>query len=304
MPEGRCISLGNPARVVLAVHHPAVPDSVAPPERAHRTEAATGSATAALWLLLKRAVDAVLALVALAVLAPCLLVIMAAVKLDSPGPVFYRVRRVGYRGQPLRMLKFRKMHEDAAGGPLTTSGDPRLTRVGAVLTRCRLDELPQLWHVLTGEMSIVGPRPEDPAFVALHAERYERILSVRPGITGLSQIAYKEESEIVDGDSPVEDYLSRIMPQKLLMDTLYASACSPRFDLAILRWTLVTMVFRLPVSVNRRTGKMRIRRRPAPLLAPALAAAPAPVVALPGVPVMPVASPPVAEMAMVGERSG
>ncbi len=242
------------------------------------------------WPQVKRLADTLTALVALLLLAPLFLLIMLAIKADSPGPVFFRVRRVGHRGRPLLMLKFRKMHHNAVGGPLTTSDDPRFTRVGRILTQCRLDELPQLWHVLRGEMSIIGPRPEDPAFVALHAEEYERILAVRPGITGLSQIAYKEESQIVDDSRPVEDYVARIMPQKLVMDTLYAGISSARVDLAVLRWTLVTMLLRVPVSVDRRTARMNIRRRPASTGVPASPSAPvvaltaAHVVALAGAP--------------------
>ena len=133
----------------------------------------------------------------------CCWPIALAIKLDSRGPVFYRVRRVGFRGNPLHMLKFRKMHDDAAGGPLTAGGDPRLTRVGAVLTRCRLDELPQLWDVFRGRMSVVGPRPEDPRFVDLHGDAYEHILSVRPGITGLSQLAFAEEANILEAQDIV-----------------------------------------------------------------------------------------------------
>jgi lipopolysaccharide/colanic/teichoic acid biosynthesis glycosyltransferase len=230
------------------------------------------------WTRAKRLGDAALASVALVFLTPLFLLIMLAIKADSPGPVFFRVRRVGHRGRPLLMLKFRKMHHDATGGPLTASQDPRLTRVGRVLARCRLDELPQLWHVLRGEMSIVGPRPEDPAFVALHAEEYKRILSVRPGITGLSQIAYKEESRIVDDTRPIEDYVARIMPQKLIMDSLYASSSSLRIDLSVLRWTLVTMLLRRPVSVDRRSARMNIRRRPSLNAVPADSPPPAPTV--------------------------
>src|SRR5579884_3667025 len=253
----------------------------APPSAMNTSIALPGGAGST-WLHVKRAVDAVAACLALLLLTPLFLLIMLAIKADSPGPVFFRVRRVGYRGRPLLMLKFRKMHHGAAGGPLTTSQDPRLTRVGRILTRCRLDELPQLWHVLRGEMSIIGPRPEDPAFVAHHPEQYERILSVRPGITGLSQVAYKEESEIVDGARPVEDYLGRIMPQKLIMDTLYASIFSLRLDLSIVRWTFITMLLRQPVSVDRRTGRMNIRRRPSlsPVPGGPSAATPVPAVAL------------------------
>src|SRR3954471_22469678 len=103
-------------------------------------------------------------------LLPLLVAIALLVVLDSPGPVFYRAQRVGYRGRPLRMLKFRKMHADATGGALTLAEDERFTRVGRWLVRGHLDELPQLWHVLRGEMSLVGPRPESPSFVAHFAE--------------------------------------------------------------------------------------------------------------------------------------
>jgi lipopolysaccharide/colanic/teichoic acid biosynthesis glycosyltransferase len=212
----------------------------------------------------KRAFDVTVAAVLLCAMVGVFAVIALAIKLDSPGPVFYRVRRVGYRGRVLMMLKFRKMRDDARGGPLTVDRDPRLTRVGALLTRTRLDELPQLWDVLCGRMSIIGPRPEDPGFVELHAERYDRILSVRPGMTGLSQIAYREEATIVDSVSPVEDYLNRILPQKLTLDTLYGQAVSLRLDLQIMYWTLVTLLARRPVSVHRGTAAMRLRRRSAP----------------------------------------
>jgi lipopolysaccharide/colanic/teichoic acid biosynthesis glycosyltransferase len=225
----------------------------------------------------KRAFDIVVSVVALVCLVGVFAIIALLIKLDSPGPVFYRVRRVGYRGRPLRMLKFRKMRDDARGGPLTVDRDPRLTRIGRVLTRTRLDELPQLWDVLCGRMSLIGPRPEDPGFVALHDIEYSQILSVRPGITGLSQIAYKAESEIVDSDSPVEDYINRILPQKLTLDRLYARTASLGLDLRILYWTFVTVVLRHPVSVNRVNAAMNLRRRPRPQ-------PPAPDAAVPAVP--------------------
>src|SRR4051794_41099047 len=117
--------------------------------------------------LLKRAMDVIVAALALVVLAVPLLVIALLVVIDSPGPVFYRAERVGHRGRRLRMLKFRKMRADAAGGALPLAEDDRLTRLGKWLARTKLDELPQLWHVLRGEMSLVGPRPESPSFVAL-----------------------------------------------------------------------------------------------------------------------------------------
>jgi lipopolysaccharide/colanic/teichoic acid biosynthesis glycosyltransferase len=212
----------------------------------------------------KRMVDVTVAFAFLVLLAVPLLLIALAVKLDSPGPVFYRVRRVGHRGRPLTMLKFRKMHDRASGIPLTANADPRLTRIGALLVRTRLDELPQLWDVLRGRMSIVGPRPEDPEFVALHGDAYQHILSVRPGITGLSQLAFAEEHSILDPSDLVGDYVDRILPQKVGLDTLYAREYGLRMDLKVLTWTMAAMLLRKRVSVHRRTGALTLRRRPRP----------------------------------------
>jgi lipopolysaccharide/colanic/teichoic acid biosynthesis glycosyltransferase len=216
----------------------------------------------------KRAFDVAFSVLMLVCLLGVFAVIALLIKLDSPGPVFYRVRRVGYRGRPLMMLKFRKMRDDARGGPLTLDEDPRLTRIGRVLTRTRLDELPQLWDVLRGRMSVIGPRPEDPGFVVLHHIEYRQILDVRPGITGLSQIAYKAEATIVNAESPVEDYLSRILPQKLTLDRLYSGTASLGLDLRILYWTFVTVVLRHPVSVSRANASMKLRHRPRELPTP------------------------------------
>jgi lipopolysaccharide/colanic/teichoic acid biosynthesis glycosyltransferase len=218
----------------------------------------------------KRMLDVTVALGLLVLLALPLLLIAVAVKFDSPGPVFYRVRRVGHRGRPLTMLKFRKMHEHASGIPLTANADPRLTRVGTLLARTRLDELPQLWDVLRGRMSIVGPRPEDPEFVALHRDAYQHILSVRPGITGLSQLAFAEEHSILDQSDLVGDYVGRILPQKVGLDSLYAREYGLLLDLKVLTWTAAAMLLRKRVSVHRRTGALTLRRRPrpAPLVVP------------------------------------
>ena len=148
----------------------------------------------------KRSIDIVVAAVILLLSAPLLGLVALAIVLESRGGVFYRAERVGYRGKTLWMLKFRKMHRDAVGRPLTAHCDRRLTRVGAVLTRTRLDELPQFWHVLRGEMSIIGPRPEDPFFVSCRPDDFAEILKVRPGISGFSQLAFAEESRILSQD--------------------------------------------------------------------------------------------------------
>jgi lipopolysaccharide/colanic/teichoic acid biosynthesis glycosyltransferase len=210
----------------------------------------------------KRAIDVVVATVVLIVTLPLMLVIALCVVIESPGPVFYRAERIGLRRRPLWMLKFRKMHADARGLALTVQGDARLTRVGGLLLRLRLDELPQFWHVLRGEMSLIGPRPESPEFVAARPADFDEILSVRPGIAGLSQLAFAAEGEILRRDDPVADYLGRILPQKCAIDRLYVREGTVLMDLKIAFWTAATVLLRAPVSVDRRTGALRRRRRP------------------------------------------
>ncbi len=209
----------------------------------------------------KRSLDVVVAALALAVLTPLFLLIALLIVVDSRGPVFYRAARAGYRGRPLRMLKFRKMHVDAAGVGLTLAEDERLTRVGAWLARTKLDELPQLWHVLRGEMSLVGPRPESPDCVSRYAPDYALILSVRPGITGYTQLAFAQEGAVLDPVDPERHYLVCLLPQKVALDRLYATHPSIRRDLRILWATIMTLVFRQPVAVDRRTGDLTLRHR-------------------------------------------
>jgi lipopolysaccharide/colanic/teichoic acid biosynthesis glycosyltransferase len=211
---------------------------------------------------LKRIVDVTAAFVALVALLPLMLAIALAVVLESPGPVFYRADRVGFRGRRLRMLKFRKMRTDAAGPALTTGGDERLTRVGAVLARTRLDELPQLWHVLRGEMSLIGPRPEDPCFVGLFRADYDEILRVRPGIAGWTQLAFAEESQILRADDPLGHYVHELLPQKVALDRLYAANATLAGDARIMIATLAAVLLRRPIAVHRETGALTRRRRP------------------------------------------
>jgi lipopolysaccharide/colanic/teichoic acid biosynthesis glycosyltransferase len=184
------------------------------------------------------------------------------VRLDSPGPAFFRCDRVGYRGRPLRMLKFRKMVVGAHGAPLTLARDERFTRLGRFLTKYKLDELPQLWHVFRGDMSLVGPRPEDPRFVRRHATAYYgEILTVRPGVFGLAQLAFAEENRILDPADRVTDYVHRILPQKVRLERMYVAKRSFWFDVRVLWWACATVVFRRPVAVNRESGAMGPRRR-------------------------------------------
>lgn len=209
----------------------------------------------------RRTLDIAVSGILLLLTAPIALVAMILIKLDSPGPVFYRARRVGYHGRELRMLKFRKMSDGAAGPKLTSGEDHRLTRVGVWLTRLKIDEIPQLWHVLRGEMSLVGPRPEDPEFVEMMRHEYDIILQVRPGVTGFSQIAFAEESNILDPDDPLAHYVDRLFPQKLAMDKMYATELSVWLNVRVLFWTAAAVLLRRNVAVNRETGRMNLRLR-------------------------------------------
>jgi lipopolysaccharide/colanic/teichoic acid biosynthesis glycosyltransferase len=219
------------------------------------------SSRPALSAAAKRTFDVVVAAIALAVLLPFLLLLALLVVVDSPGPVFYRATRAGFRGRPLHMRKFRKMHADAHGPILTLADDARLTRVGAWLAATKLDELPQLWHVLRGEMSLVGPRPESLSCVDRYRDDYDVILAVRPGITGLTQLAFAREGSILDPRDPERHYLTGLLPQKVALDRLYASRPSVRRDLWILGATILTVVFRQPLAVDRTTGGLTLRRR-------------------------------------------
>ena len=225
----------------------------------------SSSARGKLGGALKRALDLAVAVPLLVLAAPVFLAVAATIKLESPGGVFFRCRRVGRGGRDLRMLKFRKMHDGARGPALVQERDERLTRIGAFLAKTKLDELPQLWNVIKGDMSLVGPRPEDPSFVEQHHEDYAAILAVRPGVTGLSQLAFARESEILDAGDREGHYTSRILPQKMHMDRLYAERRSLSMDLKILWWTFCAVVGRLEVAVHRDSGRLNRRApRPAP----------------------------------------
>jgi lipopolysaccharide/colanic/teichoic acid biosynthesis glycosyltransferase len=209
----------------------------------------------------KRGLDVVAAALLLLVLMPLIGLVAAAIRLDSRGPAFFRCRRVGFGGRQFRMLKFRKMVHDAGGGALTAPEDARFTRFGRLLAKTKLDEIPQLWNVLKGDMSLVGPRPEDAGFVKLRAQEYRQILRVRPGITGLSQLAFARESEILDPNDRHGHYVSKLLPAKARIDCLYVSRRTLGMDLKILFWTAAAVLLRLEVAVHRQSGRLT-RRRP------------------------------------------
>ena len=209
----------------------------------------------------KRGLDIIVAVVALALLAPLIMLVALLVRIDSHGPAFFQSPRVGFGGRDLRMLKFRKMHHRAHGLPLTVDDDARFTHIGAILARFKLDELPQFWHVLRGEMSLVGPRPETIDFVSHHREAYHEILGVRPGVFVFSQIAFVAEGQILDEEDPMRHYITDILPQKVKLDLMYARERTLALDLRIVFWSVVAVLMRRQVAVHRASGKMNLRRR-------------------------------------------
>jgi lipopolysaccharide/colanic/teichoic acid biosynthesis glycosyltransferase len=185
----------------------------------------------------KRLFDIACALFGLVVLAPFLAAVALLIKLGSPGPVFYRGARVGRDGRRFRIFKFRTMVVDAEqlGATSTPEDDPRITRVGAFLRRYKLDEFPQLFNVVTGDMSLVGPRPEVPSGVELYTEAERALLSVRPGITDYASIRFSNEGEILRGSSdPDRDYQLLIAPEKKRLGLEYVRRHSLGIDIKIL----------------------------------------------------------------------
>ncbi|WP_217914888.1 sugar transferase [Miltoncostaea marina] len=190
----------------------------------------------------QRATDIVLSAAMLVLTAPLWAALAVAIKIDSRGPVLYRAKRIGRDERPFAMLKFRKMHDGAAGPALTMDEDDRFTRMGRFLAHSKLDELPQLWNVLKGDMSFVGPRPEDARYVRAHHDAYRRVLAVRPGITGLSQIRYRREFEHLVGDDFEAFYLNTLLPTKLAIDQYYVDHQSWLLDMKCIIWTAVALL--------------------------------------------------------------
>ena len=195
----------------------------------------------------KRAFDLLGAGLALLLLAPLMAVVALWIRLDSPGPVFFRQQRVGRHGVPFMIHKFRTMRTGAEGLPLTVGDDPRITRAGRFLRRTRLDELPQFIDVLQGAMSLVGPRPEVPRYVALYPPALrDRALAVRPGLTDPASLAFIDEAALLAAAAdPEREYVERILPAKLQRAAEYAESASLATDLAVLARTLWALLRRL-----------------------------------------------------------
>lgn len=190
----------------------------------------------------KRLFDLAAAGTGLLVLAPLLAAIAAVILVEDGRPVFFRQERVGRDGRPFRIWKFRTMVRDAErrGTAITVGRDPRITRIGHWLRRFKLDELPQLWNVVRGEMSLVGPRPEVPRYVALYTPEQRRVLALVPGITDPASIAYRDEAALLaESDDPERLYVERIMPDKIRINLDYAARRSLWSDLRVILETLV-----------------------------------------------------------------
>ncbi len=178
----------------------------------------------------KRLFDIVISLLMLIILSPVLLITAIAVKIDSKGPVFYRQVRIGQYGKKFRIFKFRTMVQDAdkKGLSITVGQDPRITRVGRAIRKCRLDEFAQLLNVLNGTMSFVGPRPEVPKYVDAYQDAYMATLLVRPGVTAPSSIYFRNEDEILaaSDEDPETTYIEKILPKKMALNLEYLNSIS------------------------------------------------------------------------------
>lgn len=191
----------------------------------------------------KRAFDILCSFLGLTVLSPVLLVVSVLVAVTSPGGVFFRQERIGKDGKPFRIFKFRSMRKDNAGLKITTGNDSRITPVGRFLRKSKIDELPQLINVLVGDMSFVGPRPEVADYVNLYTPYQRQVLLVRPGITGLASIRFRNENDLLTAsDDPNRTYVEQIMPRKIDLDLEYIPHASVFYDIKLIFQTFVVVI--------------------------------------------------------------
>ena len=191
----------------------------------------------------KRAFDILCSFLGLTVLSPVLLVVSVLVAVTSPGGVFFRQERIGKDGKPFRIFKFRSMRKDNAGLKITTGNDRRITPVGRFLRKSKIDELPQLINVLVGDMSFVGPRPEVADYVNLYTPYQRQVLLVRPGITGLASIRFRNENDLLTAsDDPNRTYVEQIMPRKIDLDLEYIPHASVFYDIKLIFQTFAVVI--------------------------------------------------------------
>lgn len=190
-----------------------------------------------------RLLDVAVSLAGLIVLSPLFLLVAVLIKLDSEGSVFYRAERVGKGGRSFRLYKFRSMVSaaDQSGPGITAAEDGRITRVGQLLRRTKIDELPQLINVIEGEMSLVGPRPEDPRYVALYTQEQRQVLVVRPGITSPASLYYRDEEQLLSGPDWEQVYVEQVMPHKLQLELNYLQQRGFWTDIGVIIQTFSTL---------------------------------------------------------------
>jgi lipopolysaccharide/colanic/teichoic acid biosynthesis glycosyltransferase len=187
----------------------------------------------------QRVMDVGVSLLLLTVLGPVMAIVAIVVRCGGPGPILFLQVRVGRGGRPFRVYKFRSMHTQQVGPSITSGHDTRVTRVGRVLRAWKLDELPQLFNVLRGDMALVGPRPEVPEYVRHYGECGHEVLAVRPGITGANQLLFRREEQLLTGRSDVEAaYVQDVLPAKLATDLQYVRHRTLRGDIVILARTV------------------------------------------------------------------
>ena len=195
--------------------------------------------------IIKRVCDFILSLIGIIVLSPIFIIVSIAIKLDSRGKILFLQKRVGRYGKEFNIYKFRTMVSNAEklGKQITVGNDNRITKVGAFLRKYKIDELPQLFNVLKGDMSLVGPRPEVPKYVKLYSEEQKKVLNVRPGITDMASLRYKDENEILGKvDNPEEYYINVIMKDKLKLNLEYIEKSNIFFDLYLIIKTVVKCI--------------------------------------------------------------
>ncbi|MDA3912013.1 MAG: sugar transferase [Bacteroidales bacterium] len=194
---------------------------------------------------MKRIFDIIVSFIGLLILLPFLLILALAIILDSKGGVFYRQLRVGKNGKPFRIFKFRSMRSGSDKKGLLTVGnaDMRITKVGKFIRKYKLDEFAQLINVLTGDMSLVGPRPEVPKYVDMYTTEQKEVLKVKPGITDYASIEYSDENELLaKSENPEKTYIEEIMPAKLALNKKYIENISLKTDIQII-WMTFRKVF-------------------------------------------------------------
>jgi lipopolysaccharide/colanic/teichoic acid biosynthesis glycosyltransferase len=209
-------------------------------------------AAAASHGMLRRTIDVVLSIVSLISLAPVMVAIAVMIVIEDGGPVFFEQTRLGFDGRPFGMYKFRKFKSDCgtSGAPLTVEGDSRMTRIGRFLAATKLDELPQLWNILKGDMAIVGPRPESMVFADCFQNGYEEILQHKPGLVGPSQVVFRHEAKLYPSDEDPSIFYRRVLfPAKAVLDLAYFKRRTIGSDLLLMVQSALT-IFNIQPSLS------------------------------------------------------